>query len=290
MRSLAAAAASARRSRSFAAAAAAVHSGRSRPGEQSHRHVPEEKQEQHYEVERKFKFDPSQLAALERNAGPTKFQSVQFVAETCFTDVYFDAMWEDRFPLTRSDIWLRRRDGKWECKVPMDLTGTMDSYHEITDMRGIWMYLTAHRELRPAVSVQRLQELHARVEESTDAASAVEFEALLREAFKLDVFATINTKRREYVLDDQYTLDLDTASFGHSVGEIELVVNEREQVPLAEKQILQFCSMHRWFFDTDSAVKGKLLEYIDRYNPTQWQCLAQSGLLAKKLNPDKYIR
>ncbi|PKK72501.1 hypothetical protein RhiirC2_742561, partial [Rhizophagus irregularis] len=55
---------------------------------------------------------------------------------------------------------------------------------------------------------------------------------------------------------------LDTADFGHSVGEIELIVESQDKVQDAEKRIAFFMKEHDWFFETDGIVMGKLLAYI----------------------------
>ncbi|PKC15231.1 hypothetical protein RhiirA5_349338, partial [Rhizophagus irregularis] len=66
---------------------------------------------------------------------------------------------------------------------------------------------------------------------------------------------------------------LDTADFGHSVGEIELIVESQNKVQDAEKRIAFFMKEHDWFFETDGIVMGKLLAYISRFNKKQWECM-----------------
>ncbi|RGB26644.1 hypothetical protein C1646_720549 [Rhizophagus diaphanus] len=79
---------------------------------------------------------------------------------------------------------------------------------------------------------------------------------------------------------------LDTADFGHSVGEIELIVESQDKVQDAEKRIALFMKEHDWFFETDGIVMGKLLAYISRFNKKQWECMNNSNMLKKKLFPE----
>lgn len=65
------------------------------------------------EVERKFKFDAKTLEHFRANVGMTNFKDRQKLGRSQFEDTYFD---RDNV-LSSKEIWVRRREGKWEAKV-----------------------------------------------------------------------------------------------------------------------------------------------------------------------------
>jgi len=213
-------------------------------------------------------FDLSKLPLLEHNKGAKPFRTVQFLHEKSFTDTYYDNDERD-YPLTTQDIWLRQRDLNWECKTPMNLTASMDSYHELIDLREIADFLG-----------KVLGASKSPVPENAE-----QFKIWLKQQHGLTPFGTIQTTRRHYLIDDEFTLDLDKADFGHYVGELELVVHSKEQVHDAERKIAQYMKEHEWFFDTSGVVMGKLSAYIINYNNKQRECMEKSGVLTRKLFP-----
>ncbi|CAG8454372.1 12504_t:CDS:1 [Acaulospora colombiana] len=244
------------------------HRNHARPLTVPPTNIPQQKKG-HFEIERKFVFDVTKIPVLERNGGPIKFESVKFICTKSFTDIYYDVDGND-YPLTSQDIWLRQRDEKWQCKTPMDLVTSMDSYHELEDLNKISDYLGQ-------VLVARNPSI------PKDSQS---FGLWLNEKFSLTPFCMIKTTRQSYLLDNKFTLDLDTADFGHNVGEIELVVHSKAEVGDAEIRIARLLRKHDWFFDTSGVVLGKLSAYIGRFNRKQWECMERSGVLKRKLYPE----
>ncbi len=216
------------------------------------------------EVEKKFKFTPHSIQTFENNRGPVVFNSVEFINEKEFRDIYFDD--RSSFALTTRDIWLRKRQEIWECKIPVKIASKMDSYHELENHTEIYKYISRIVGVSSNVAV----------------ASAKEFENFLENS-NISPFATICTTRRKYLVNNKFTVDLDSTDFGHSVGEIELMVHNKEQIIEAEKQIIALCEQHSWFFDTKNHTMGKLLMYIKTFNPQQYQALVECGLIAQKL-------
>ncbi|CAG8439520.1 1332_t:CDS:2 [Ambispora leptoticha] len=226
-------------------------------------------QQNHYEIERKFKFDPQKLAQLETNNGPNKFDSLKFLSRKSFTDIYYDNQ-DSNYPLTSQDIWLRQRDNKWECKTPMNLTNSMDSYHELETANEISDFLK--RTLLPNKNI------------IANATLSPEF---LFTTYNLTPFCKIHTTRDRYLINEEFTMDLDKADFGHYVGEIELIVESKDEVNEAEKKIALFMKENDWFFDTSEIAVSKLIAYIENFNRKQWAYLEDSGVLGKKLNPER---
>ncbi|GBB86470.1 hypothetical protein RclHR1_01290014 [Rhizophagus clarus] len=226
----------------------------------------------HFEVERKFKFDTSKVILLEKNCGKKLFDKVTFLSEKSFTDVYYDNHLEN-YPLTTKDIWLRNRDDKWECKTPVGLTASMDSYHELNDINIIKEFL----EKKLDNNQRRSEDIRYNDDE---------FKDFLLKNYNLVPFCTITTRRRNYLLNDKFTMVLDTTDFGHSVGEIELIVESQDKIQDAERRIASFMKEYDWFFETEGVVMGKLLAYISRFNKKQWEHMENSNVLKKKLFPE----
>ena len=91
------------------------------------------------EVEKKLDLTPAEEARLLKGA--------TFVNEKTFTDIYYDTA---DYVLTREDIWLREREGKWELKVSRDrsLNRLGDQYEEVTDSAEILARLSLDRVLK----------------------------------------------------------------------------------------------------------------------------------------------
>ncbi|RIA87182.1 CYTH-like domain-containing protein [Glomus cerebriforme] len=232
-------------------------------------------QKNHFEVERKFKFDPSKVNLLEANRGKKPFDKVMFLSEKSFTDIYYDNLLD--YPLTTNDIWLRQRDDKWECKTPVNLTASMDSYHELENTTLIKNFLD--EKLKNNQAIKRQSENIPYYENKS-------FKEFLFKNYKLEPFCTITTQRRSYLINNKFTMVLDTADFGHSVGEIELIVESTDKVQDAEKRIAMFMKEHDWFFETEGVVMGKLMAYISRFNQNQWECMEKSNVVKRKLFPE----
>jgi hypothetical protein len=229
-------------------------------------------QKNHFEVERKFSLDPSKIILLETNRGKKPFDNVVFLFEKLFIDVYYDNH-SANYPLTTNDIWLRQRDDKWECKIPVNLTSSMDSYNELKDTNVIKEFLD--KKLNNNEAINNIYEYK-------------KFKEFLFNNYNLEIlepFCTISTQRRSYLLNKEFTMVLDAADFGHSVGEIELIVESQDKIQDAEKRIASFMKEHCWFFETEGIVMGKLLVYISRFNQRQWECMEKSNMV-KKLFPE----
>jgi len=88
------------------------------------------------EVEVKFRYQPEQEREIASIA--------RFVEEKSFEDTYYDI--RPKYPLTRNDIWLRKRGESFECKVPPELSGRsqlqhVDQYEELTQEKAICDFL-----------------------------------------------------------------------------------------------------------------------------------------------------
>ena len=175
------------------------------------------------EVEKKFVITPEQEALL--------IEGATFIGEKKFTDTYYDHL-DHR--MTISDLWLRKRDDNFELKVPLNKQGVeriSDQYHELETEKEVAAFLKLSIETN--------------------------FEDSLKQNTILP-FCTITTTRKKYKKGG-FGIDIDEMDFGYHICEIELMVNDVAEIPMAEEKILAFaqkCSL------PTVRVRGKVLEYL----------------------------
>ncbi len=185
------------------------------------------------EVEKKF--------ILSGDGKNKLIKGAELTAKKKFTDVYYDTA---DYALTKKDIWLRARDGRYELKVPLrsQKTSSWDHYEEIENEDGI------KKELKIATS------------------EPLEL-ALPSTGYK--PFATIVTTRAKYK-KGEFTIDIDAVDYGYDIAEIELMVNKKEEVEEATKKIAAFAASCGLKI---GRVRGKVIEYIRRKNEEHFKAL-----------------
>ena len=147
------------------------------------------------EVEEKFAatIEPEALEKRVRELGGEVLRTVEFY------DEYFDT---EELTLTTRDTWLRRRDGAWELKVPAEAR-----------RQATGGETTAFREIEDVPSI------------------AAELASLGVEGFPDDTtlkpFAAFGTRRDKYSLNE-VSVDVDAASYGHSIMELEVMTDGSE--------------------------------------------------------------
>ena len=90
-------------------------------------------------------------------------------------------------------------------------------------------------------------------------------------------FATITTNRKKYSKDG-FAIDVDSATFGYEIIEIELMVEEESEMEGATKRILEFAQSLGL---TEGVVRGKISEYLYRFNPEHHKVLLDAGVFSK---------
>lgn len=201
------------------------------------------------EVEQKFLLTPEEEKCL--------LDRANFIEEQEIWDHYFD---DQKFSLTSTDRWLRRRNGKWELKTPHNWprTSTVRQYSE----------LTTEAKIRKALNIPKKHSLLTDLEE-----------------IGIEQFALIQTTRRKFSKDG-FGIDLDIGNLTpgkkeqdlYQIAEIELMVESIDEKPAAVEQILHFANQHG--LETKH-IRGKLLEYIRRYRPKHFQVLVLTGVVEK---------
>jgi adenylate cyclase class IV len=191
------------------------------------------------EVEKKFRL---QTGGRER-----LLNGAQFIGKEVHTDTYYDTLdWK----LTRTDKWLRKRNSAFELKAsvsfnPAGNIATSEYYEFETDG-------------------EIAEQLGFKIPNGLEA-------SLLEHG--LVPFATIVTTREKYTKEG-FALDFDSADFGFEILEIELMVASEAEAPGAVSRITHFAETNGL---TVRRTRGKLLEYIYRYNPDHYKVLFPNG-------------
>ncbi len=194
------------------------------------------------EVEKKFVLTKENTERL--------IQGAMFLAERVFTDTYYDT---DDYALTRKDIWLRTRDGKFELKIPLQGNSEriVDQYVEIEDDNQI------RRKLELPKDSDLLRDLQ-------------------KAGYK--EFCTCETTRKKYKREP-FVIDLDIVKFEnfiYHIGEIELMVEKPSEVPAASQQIMEFARKQKL---TLAPVRGKVVEYLKQRKPAHYEALVKNGVV-----------
>ena len=212
------------------------------------------------EVERKYDASSVSVETLretvESLGGVTK-------GVVTFTDVYYDT---PDAALAAKDTWLRARDGAWEIKVPLqgDERRSGGERSVFREVEGAGPCL---RELNIALGAHNPEDGSSDDEAALVAAMA---------SCSVVPFAEFTTERAKFELDGA-SVDVDAASFGHAVCEVEVLCAYASQVPDAEAKIAYVAQRLGLTPLTDSG--GKLETYIRRKCPTHLRVLVEAGYL-----------
>ncbi|XP_047718061.1 thiamine-triphosphatase isoform X2 [Prionailurus viverrinus] len=212
------------------------------------------------EVERKFIPGPGTEKRLQELGGTLEHQ-------VTFWDRYYDT---PELSLMRADYWLRHREGSgWELKCP-GTTGVSGPHQEYVELT-----------VEPAVVAQLCEVL------GTEVLGAGGVAAVLG-PLGLQEVASFVTKRSAWKVvlsgtDEEEPLlrvDLDTADFGYTVGEVEALVHEEAEVPVALEKIHSLSSMLG--VPVQETAPAKLMVYLQRFQPQDYQRLLQVHRLREK--------
>ncbi|KAM8962136.1 thiamine-triphosphatase [Pelodytes ibericus] len=178
--------------------------------------------------------------------------------ETVFEDSYFDST---DLSLTLNDVWLRKRGDNWELKHPPK-----------RGARGLNGASTLYQELTCEA------EIMCRVSEELGVPCVLSLEAL-----DLKEFARFVTTRRRFLLPSldgiahKVYIDLDLTDFGFAVGEVEVLVQTKEEVQSAMQKVEDVC--RKLGVLSDSPVAGKMSTFLQRNRPDHYQQLLAAHVL-----------
>lgn len=219
------------------------------------------------EVERKFSLDVSvdELRALVEGCGGREEGSVEF------TDTYYDT---PGCVLASSDVWLRARDDAWEIKLPV-LGDERRSGGERSVFREVEGPAATLRELLAVLDDAPPPETPVSREEDDPSAA----DAALRDAMEsreVRPFASFSTRRAKFRLDGA-VVDVDAASFGHVVVEVEVLCAAADEIPAAEVKVRDVAE--RLGLRPLEHSGGKLETFIRRNCPAHLEALVAAGFL-----------
>ncbi|KAK0144626.1 Thiamine-triphosphatase [Merluccius polli] len=197
------------------------------------------------EVERKFVCDAGMRKRLEEIGAVC-------IGQCEFHDQYFDT---PEFDLTLRNIWLRKRKESWELKCPTAVSKTEETsgeqpteaslctrYKEITSLPEIKLKVKEvfKRCAGGSINTGQLHDHLVMVEQVShqEQGGPEGFCDSWPGELNLLCFAEFTTVRCSFTLEEEgVQIDLDQADFGYSVGEIEVLVQEGQDVGSAMEKI-----------------------------------------------------
>lgn len=229
------------------------------------------------EIEEKFQLSDSQ--DLE-----TKLKELGFAptSETKFVDWYFDS---EPIHLTLQDCWLRYRElagqqGNWELKRGRGQNTSSTVYEEILGHEAISIATSMIPDpLKTASNQQRKDEF--------DGFDIPTFDG---NTF-LYPFCRIETRRSSWQVYPNkventfsgLTVDLDATDTGHSVGEVEIVVEEESQVESARGRVQELVAELTKGEARDGLAIGKLEHYLISKRPEHYKACVEIGVIKDKI-------
>jgi thiamine-triphosphatase len=230
------------------------------------------------EVEEKFEISDSQN--LE-----SRLKELGFVPSTriCFVDWYFDTEKND---LTLQDCWLRFREkagkkGKWELKRGRGQNTSSTVYEEIEGQEAVSVALSMLPD-------NAFAETNGQIDlfEGFEVPQFTGFE----KAFPLYPFCRLETWRSSWKVNPEASnnvylglaVDLDETNIGHSVGEVEMVVDDDSRVLDAKHRVQDLVAkLTEGEQSRDGPAVGKLEHFLTTRRPQHYAACVKSGVIIK---------
>jgi len=195
------------------------------------------------EVEKKFSLTKEQEKNLTKDT--------KFFLKKEMIDVYYD---NERYYLTKNDLWLRQRNNDFELKVSKNknINRKADQYDEITEEDKIRDYLKIKKEN--------------------------DFSQDLKKS-GYSIFAVLKTVRTKYK-KDSFIIDIDEITsdqYSYSLAEIELMVEENSDIDDAIKKIIDFAKSKG--LQIGIYTRGKVVEYIKQKRPEHFNALLEANIV-----------
>jgi thiamine-triphosphatase len=231
------------------------------------------------EVERKFAPTPASISHLRHNTGHPRFTKFQYRGSQHLEDIYYDK----RDILSNHGIWVRRR---WCKELPPTISTTKACRNTYaTGMKTCAMTNAAKLTAGSTSSSKWQAKIRKGGDRTNSAFVEVEgYETVLttirNQIFELrylgtipelGVLAHIVSDREMWIVDNKFTVVIDSTNFDHIVGEVELEVNLNSKDSVEEAQTLKkmdagieaFMEEYAWAFPTEDKVVGKLTVYFE---------------------------
>lgn len=191
------------------------------------------------EIEKKFILTAEEKQRLLKGA--------ILVQKKTIHDIYYDT---SEFALAKKDWWLRDRNGSFELKISLRLPSKKEEYAP-----------TQYQELQEEQNIRK----------ALGISSDYPFADALDRAGYVQAF-TITTIREQYTKEG-FTIAQDSVDYGYDLVEIERMVEHESEILQAEKDIYAFAQAQG--LRVKEAGRGKVLEYLRRYNPVQYEAILQ---------------
>lgn len=180
---------------------------------------------------------------------PKLIAGATFVGEEHHDDEFFDTA---DMTLGCQDIWLRRRNGKFELKIP---SGQRGSGKLVTAQ---YTELVTDEDIAHALGVSAQRDLEMQLTERG-------FERI----FSL-------SKDRKTYRRDPFTIVVDTFDTGVMNAEVEVMVTSNDEAPAAHQKIQTFLNELQI---ATPPVQGRLLDYLQSSRPDLYAKLKAAGIL-----------
>ncbi len=192
------------------------------------------------EIEKKFIVTEEQTKRL--------ISGAEFLGEKILRNVYYDDV---NYSLTSHDLWLRKRNGKFELKIPAQ------TMHDKT-------FISQYSELETEEEIRNAFPLPF---------TGKTLDEDLKEKGFFPFVDYVNTRKK--YKKDEFSLDFDDADFSdfhYRMLEIELLVENCEDTKKAVEKILDFAQSHDLSLQK---IRGKILEFLRRKRKEHYETLVE---------------
>ncbi len=188
------------------------------------------------EVERKFCCSIESVNLLRANRGQPQFQELHYLECETFSDIYFD----NHKKLSSNGIWVRKRNDHWQAKARQSGDYQNSTFEELAGKEQVGDMVARYIRSVPSNSVD----------------------------FGLSKIAQFTTVRDKWKANKRFEIAIDSTSFGHMVGEVELQSLEEDDTLFRSRaadnmhaEIEAFMKTYPWAFPPGK-VDGKLSAYF----------------------------
>jgi len=182
----------------------------------------------------------------------------RLISKSVVKDIYYD---DAKHSLTLADYWLRKRNGKFELKLPANPSAQNAEY-----VARRYTELTDEKDILKALEL-----------DGDDITKAI--------ANNYQPIAELATTRHSYK-NGQFRIDIDRTNFGYSIGEIEMLVKGPTHTKTAERELENYLHQHNIAYSHGHI--GKVAHYIQRHNPTHFHQLVEAGVVGHEAKAGRH--
>jgi hypothetical protein len=223
-------------------------------------------------LQKSFKHDVALNLKFIVREDQTKFiervtQKGTFIKESQNEDVYYDIIAKDAgnpYELGKKDIWLRKRNGHWECKVPQVVDGLSHIGKDRDYNTPIYTEAFGELSIRKELNLQPLANAPAKTLEQD----------LVERNFA--PFATIKSTMKVFSIAKDVDMYLETTDFGYQYGIIKGEEHNAEEEDVAELVKKFEGIVTDLNLDVFPHAHDLVAEYLSRNSPAHYKELVNS--------------